>query len=226
MAVLRCKAMRDDGEVGEELARWRSFDNVVDVYHEIRPGYPAALFDDLFALLPQRPLILEVGPGTGQATRDLLKRGAVVEAVEIGPAMAARLREVVPSTDLIAVVGDFEHVPGNAERFDAVFSATAYHWIAAEAQLDRPAELRKPGGVLAIVDLIQVDDAADHGFFAAAQPTDERYGQGHTGPPTPKRPTSTRKCALRSRRIAATPTSPSAVTTRTRVTPRPRTDCA
>ena len=29
-------------------------------------GYPPALFDDLFALLPERPpLRLEVGPGTG-----------------------------------------------------------------------------------------------------------------------------------------------------------------
>jgi len=65
-----------------------SFDPAAEIYDEIRPSYPAAVFDYLFDLLPPRPNILEVGPGTGQATRDLLRRGAVVHAIEIGPAMA------------------------------------------------------------------------------------------------------------------------------------------
>src|SRR5438067_10261104 len=69
-----------------------SFDLAAEIYDEIRPSYPAALFDYLFDLLPPRPNILEVAPGTCQATRDLLRRGAVVHAIEIGPAMAARLR--------------------------------------------------------------------------------------------------------------------------------------
>ena len=163
------------------------FDNVPDVYAEIRPTYPPALFDHLFGLLPTRPSVLEVGPGTGQATRDLLRHGAVVEAVEIGPAMAAKLRELLPSSDLTVVVGDFEHVPQDGPRFDAVFSATAYHWIAPAQQLDRPAHLLERGGIVAIVDLIQVDDPIDGGFFAAAQPIYERYGEGHRGPPSPKR---------------------------------------
>ena len=67
-----------------------SFDAAVAIYDEIRPRYPEAMFDDLFRLLLPGPVVLEVGPGTGQATRDLLDRGAVVHAVEIGPAMAAK----------------------------------------------------------------------------------------------------------------------------------------
>jgi hypothetical protein len=35
--------------------------------------------------------------------------------------------------------------------------------------------------------LIQVDSPDDRGFFAAAQPIYERYGEGHTGPPAPAR---------------------------------------
>ena len=68
-----------------------------------------------------------------------------------------------------------------------MFSASAYHWISPARQLDRPAELLKPQGVLAVVDLIQVDSPNDRGFFAAAQPIYERHGQGHIGPPSPKR---------------------------------------
>ena len=172
----------------DEPSRLRTtFDNVPDIYDAIRPGYPAVLFDRLFAQLPSRPHVLEVGPGTGQATRDLLGRGARVHAVELGPAMARTLRAVIPDPDLTITVGDFELVPAAPAAFDAVFSATAYHWITRSAQRDRPARLLAPGGVLAVVDLAQVDDPADHGFFAAVQPIYERYGEAHTGPPAAQR---------------------------------------
>jgi SAM-dependent methyltransferase len=164
-----------------------SFDNVPDLYDLIRPGYPARLFDDLFGLLPARPRILEVGPGTGQATKDLLRRGAEVHAIEIGPAMATKLREVLPTSDLTVTVGDFEEVPAADEWYDAVFSATAYHWIDPKSQLDRPARLLEAGGLVGIVDLTQVSSDDDHGFFNAVQPIYERYGEGHTGPPAPSR---------------------------------------
>ena len=41
-----------------------SFNAAVAMYDEIRPNYPAAMFDDLFELLPLQPDIVEVGPGT------------------------------------------------------------------------------------------------------------------------------------------------------------------
>lgn len=165
----------------------RSFDGAAEIYHGIRPSYPPPMFDELFRLLPTQPEILEVGPGTGQATRDLLSRGANVYAVEIGPAMAAKLREVLPSPALTVRVGDFEEVDVAEHGFDAVFSATAYHWISPEAQVDRPASVLKPGGRVAIVDFNQVSSPEDKGFFAAAQPIYQRYGEGHTGPPAPER---------------------------------------
>ena len=169
------------------VAPRESFDRVPDIYHGMRPGYPPALFDDLFALLPTRPHILEVGPGTGQATRNLLSHGATVHAIEIGPGMAAKLRKVIPTKGLAVTVGNFEEVPVEQVSYDCVFSASAYHWIEPSAQLDRPAGLLKPVGVVAIVDLIQVDSPSDRGFFATAQPIYDRYGQGHIGPPSPQR---------------------------------------
>ena len=108
-------------------------------------------------------------------------------AIEIGPAMAAKLQSNLPSDRLRVVVGDFEVIEVAAGEADAVFSATAYHWISLEAQTDRPAAILRPGGLVAIVDTIQVDSPEDAGFFAAAQPIYERYGQGHAGPPAPTR---------------------------------------
>ncbi len=165
----------------------RTFDGVAETYHASRPGYPPALFDDLLAALPSDPLILEVGPGTGQATRDLLARGARVHAVELGPALAAVLRRELPSERLSIEVGDFERVPSDEAAFDAVFSASAYHWIDTELQRDRPAQLLVPGGMLVVVGIVQVDTPEDRGFFAAAQPIYLRHGLPHEGPPAPSR---------------------------------------
>jgi len=119
--------------------RRRSFDEAAETYDRVRPSYPPGVFDTLFDLVPERPDIVEVGPGTGQATEDLLARGASVLAVEIGPAMAAKLREKHVSDRLQVSVGDFEVLDIEPASADAVFSATAYHWISRRAQTDRPA---------------------------------------------------------------------------------------
>jgi SAM-dependent methyltransferase len=166
-----------------------SCNEAAEVYDRVRPSYPVDMFDALFQMLPSQPKIVEVGPGTGQATKDLLARGASVLAVEIGPAMAATLRSNLPTDRLRVIVGDFEVVEIVGRDTDAVFSATAYHWISRETQTDRPAAILRPGGLVAIVDLIQVAPPGDDDFFTMAQPIYERYGQGHTGPPAPARAT-------------------------------------
>jgi hypothetical protein len=53
---------------------------------------------------------------------------------------------------------------------DAVFSATSSHWIDPRAQVHRLSRLLKAGGLLAILDLTQVDSKDDHGFFTSARP--------------------------------------------------------
>ena len=164
-----------------------SFNEVAAIYDQVRPSYPPEMYDALFQMMPSQPRIVEVGPGTGQATRDLLARGASVLAIEIGPAMATTLRSHFPSDRLRVMVGDFEVVDIEAGQADAVFSASAYHWISPAAQTDRPAAILRPGGVVAIVELIQVDSFEEAGFFAAAEPIYERYGQGDSGPPAPTR---------------------------------------
>lgn len=163
-----------------------SFNQAADTYDEVRPSYPGPLFEELFRLLPAEPHIVEVGPGTGKATKDLLTHGASVHAVEIGPAMAVKLRSNLPSPRLRISVGDFEELPIEPGA-DALFSATAYHWISLRGQTDRPAAILRPKGVIAIVDLIQVASDDDLGFFDAAQPIYERYGEGHRGPAASRR---------------------------------------
>ncbi|MCB1001912.1 MAG: GNAT family N-acetyltransferase [Acidimicrobiales bacterium] len=125
-----------------------SFDADVDGYERARPGYPPELFD----LLERHGLgpgatVVEIGPGTGQATMALLERGACVVAVEAGAAMAARLRARVAGRDAVVLEGRFEQVDAAAlgGPFDLAVAATSFHWVDQTAGLARLARLLAPG---------------------------------------------------------------------------------
>lgn len=133
----------------------RTFDTAAERYDRVRPGYPSAVFDDLVALgeLEGGSRILEIGCGTGQATLPLAERGYAITAVELGADLAAIARrklEDYPGVDV--VVGAFEDWPVPAQTFDAVVSATAFHWIDPEIRLSKAAQALRPGGTLAIIE--------------------------------------------------------------------------
>jgi len=154
-----------------------TFDRVPELYDTVRPGYPAAFFELLADRLSANPAVLEVGPGTGQATASLVAHGASVTAVELGSNLAAKLAEKYEGSDQVRVVNDdFEKVTLDPQYFAAVVSATAYHWIAPEARLQRPHELLTPDGWLAVIDLIQVGSTTDGGYFDRVQPIYHSFG--------------------------------------------------
>ncbi len=162
------------------------FDDIADLYDRIRPRYPEELFTELFSRLPQRAEVVEVGPGTGQATGALLNHHARVTAVELGANLASRLRRNYSARDdLDVIVSSFEEAALPPHSFDAVVAATSYHWVSGTSRLEKPHELLRPDGWFAIIDTVQVSAPTDHGFFERVQPIYERYGQGHQGPPAP-----------------------------------------
>ena len=154
---------------------WRAgFDEVAELYDRVRPGFPDDLFDELAAAMPRAPLVVEVGPGTGQATKGLVARGARVTAVELGAHLAAVLARNIPTVDI--VVGPFEDVDLPPGSFDAVVAANSYHCVAPEARMTRPAALLRPGGHLALIALNQVSSPADRGFFNEVRHVFSRHG--------------------------------------------------
>lgn len=70
------------------------FNEDAELYDRARPGYPPSLIRDLGQLAGIGPdsRVVEIGPGTGQATAALTALGASVTAVELGAALAAVLR--------------------------------------------------------------------------------------------------------------------------------------
>jgi hypothetical protein len=76
----------------------QTFNSAAELYERARPRYPDQLFADLAATtgLGGRPArVVEIGPGTGQATRGLLGQGWRVHALEPGRELAAVARRVL-----------------------------------------------------------------------------------------------------------------------------------
>ncbi|MEV7064446.1 class I SAM-dependent methyltransferase [Streptomyces collinus] len=125
-----------------------SFGGVAEAYERFRPGYPVELFEMVTAYAG-RPVrtALEIGAGTGKATRLFARRGIAVTATEPDGSMLAELRKHVPA-NVTTVQTAFEGLrPG--ERYGLVYAAAALHWTNPEGRWPRVAALLEPGGVFA-----------------------------------------------------------------------------
>jgi SAM-dependent methyltransferase len=123
-----------------------SFGVRAEAYERFRPGYPVELVDTVMAYAGQ-PVrtALEIGAGTGKATRLFAQRGVAVTATEPDAAMLAELRRHVPA-NVRTVRAAFEDLrPG--ESYGLVYAAAALHWTNPEGRWSRVAELLEPGGV-------------------------------------------------------------------------------
>jgi SAM-dependent methyltransferase len=135
-----------------QLERRGLFSSDVAAYDAGRPGYPERVYELLQEVCGLRPGrdVLEIGPGTGQATGRLLDAGARITAIELGEELAALLQSKHTGRDLSVSVGAFEEVALEPASFDIVAAATSFHWIPAAAGLRRCADLLRPGGWLAL----------------------------------------------------------------------------
>lgn len=124
--------------------RAQSFGQVADDYDRFRPGYPAALVDDLLAAAPAD--VLDVGCGTGRAAALLAARGTAVLGVEVDPAMAAVARR----SGVPVEVAPFESWDPRGRRFDLLTCGQAWHWLDPAVAIGKAADLLRPTGRLAL----------------------------------------------------------------------------
>jgi len=158
-------------------ARALSFGAVAEEYERFRPGYPGEVADLVLDGLgdPASLTALEVGAGTGKATRMFASRGVAVTAVEPDAAMASVLTRVCAGLPVTTVVGSFEDIDLPDEPFDIVYAAAAWHWTDPGTRWSRAAALLRDGGVVAaIAGPVEVADAA---LAARIEEIDRRHAK-------------------------------------------------
>ncbi len=125
------------------------FGEVAGLYDRARPGYPLALIDDLVGWAQPDARALEIGAGTGKATRLLAERGVAVLGIEPSAEMAAYARAATDRLGNVQIIeSDFERWCPDGVTFPLAYAAQAWHWVDHESAYVRARAALAPGGHL------------------------------------------------------------------------------
>jgi SAM-dependent methyltransferase len=138
---------------GRDTFRVR-FDEDALAYERTRPVAPSYVFDELVERASLRPgaSVLEIGPGTGQATRPLAERGLRIVALELGQHLAERARQNLAAvSDVEVLTTSYEAWDPSSARFEAVFACNSFHWVDPAVRLHKSAAVLGPSGHLIVL---------------------------------------------------------------------------
>jgi len=132
----------------------RIFDTIPEQFDRYRSRYCRELFDDLiaYAEIGRGKTVLELGPGTGQATDPILHTGCHYHAIELGENLYAMMKRKYGTFPNFSIEnGDFITHDFGDRQFDLIYSAATIQWIPEEVAFAKTFELLKPGGTLAMM---------------------------------------------------------------------------
>ncbi len=152
-----------------------TFNTAAAIYEKVRPGYPEELISDVINLsgIENHSRILEVGCGTGKATRSFAERGYELVCLDIGIDLVAVARERLKEFPNVLFVEQAFEEWESGGRFDMIISATAFHWIDPKVRYLKASEVLESGGFLAV--FFNQHIKKDEGFFAETQRLYDRY---------------------------------------------------
>jgi SAM-dependent methyltransferase len=130
----------------------RVFGSDPEAYDRARPGHAERVYEILVERcgLGQGTSVLEVGPGTGQATRRLLELGAdPLVAIEPNEDLARYLARSVGDRVEIRVI-PLEDAELRQSSFDLAAAASSFHWVDEETGLATVFDALRPGGWTAL----------------------------------------------------------------------------
>lgn len=154
----------------ERLARRLAFGAAARTYDAVRPGYPTQLVNALIeqAGLDSASTVLEIGCGTGQLTRGLVRTGCALLCLEPSRELAVVARRNLSRFPKVEVREElFEQFEMVAGTFDLVVAATSFHWVDPETRCVKACRALRPGGMIAI--LTNIHPGPLTGFFERVQ---------------------------------------------------------
>ncbi len=152
-----------------------TFNTAATLYEDIRPGYPAELIRDVIDLsgLEDNNRILEIGCGTGKATRPFAERGYELICLDIGADLIAVAKEKLKAFPNVSFVEQAFEAWAPEGKFDMIISATAFHWVDPKVRYLKASEVLKSKGFLAVFSNQHI--RKDEGFFAESQRLYDKY---------------------------------------------------
>ena len=130
-----------------------TFDRIPEKFDKYRPRYCDELFKEIITVcdLNSSKDVLEIGPGTGQATEPILKTDCNYKAIELGKNFTEYIKKKYENYSNFHIVNDdFETYDFGNERFHLIYSAATIQWITEEIAFAKVYKLLKPGGIFAM----------------------------------------------------------------------------
>ena len=165
------------------------FNEVPELYDRVRPGTPTR------SRGPRRDLrvdalssVLEVGCGTGQATRSLGRPVPGVPPSSRGrtwPCSHVERLAVFPNVDV--ETSSFETWEDRGRRFDLLVAASSWHWVDPSIGWRRARAVLRPGGWMALLGNVVVRRPGEPEVYAATADLHDRFAPGTTGGGIPRR---------------------------------------
>jgi ubiquinone/menaquinone biosynthesis C-methylase UbiE len=125
------------------------YDTLATDYDQGRIGYANELYTTLvdYGVAPSHK-ILDVACGTGLASRPFIENNYDVTGVDRSETMLSIARNRLPEAQWVE--GAAEALPFDAESFDVVLSAQAFHYLDRSAGVREALRVLRPGGIIAI----------------------------------------------------------------------------
>jgi SAM-dependent methyltransferase len=173
-------------------------------YDRVRPEYPPGVYRILAQRCGLGPgtATFEIGPGTGKATRELLRRGArPITLVEPDRRLVRFLRGTLSTApgQVRFLAEPFESARLPSEGFDLGVAASSFHWLEERRALRKVARVLRPGGWWATWGSRTGDPYRPSAFGRAVDPLFEALPGSHR----PRLPERVRFRRWRDRRLAA-----------------------
>lgn len=143
-------------------------------YQRSRPAYPAGLFTLMReqGCLYSGARTLEIGPGSGIATRQLAAAGAApITVIEPDTRFHGQLKAQFDHVGAGLTILDcpFEEADLPGAQFDLIVAATSFHWLNPDNRIRKLAELNRPGGTTALMWNVFQNPDKDDAFHDATR---------------------------------------------------------
>lgn len=130
------------------------FDTIPEKFDKWRPRYCKEAFDFIIGLtgLDGSKSMLEIGPGTGQATEPFLRTGCDYLAIELGEHLYEYTKRKFSGYGNFGIVnGDFGLYDFGERKFDVIMSAATIQWIPEQVAFPTSYNLLRSGGYLVMM---------------------------------------------------------------------------
>jgi SAM-dependent methyltransferase len=141
------------------------FHGLAKSYDKGRYDYPSEVIKEIVAALGDgTKLVLDLGCGTGLATRQLGATGVLTIGRDPDPTMIQQAIEV-GGRNVSYCIGTGEKIDFASQTFNGITAFGCFHWFNNDASINEMRRVLKPSGVVAIVN----KDDINEGPFAEAR---------------------------------------------------------